>query len=101
MEKPNKFDNGKPMYHLFPVEVHEQVIQGFTYGATKYGESEDGSPNWRKGNGHNPNRLLSAAYRHIAEYRKGNKNDPENGLPHLTAAICNLVMLQDLENGNK
>lgn len=95
---PKKFDKGKLMYHLFPVEVHEQVIQGFTYGAIKYGENEDGTPNWRQGNGHTPHRLISAAYRHISEYRKGNLIDPESNIPHLTAAINNLIMLQDLEN---
>jgi len=92
-----KDKEGKLMYHLFPVEVHEQVIQRFNIGAEKYGEDPNGQPNWRKLK-HKPDDLLDAVYRHIAEYRKGNKIDPENGSPHLVAAITNLVMLQDLEN---
>lgn len=96
--QPKKFDNGKLKYHLFPVEVHEQVIQRFMIGAEKYGEPEDGTPNWRQGEGHNPNRLIDAIYRHLAEYRKGKLIDPENGSPHLVAIICNAIMLQDLDN---
>jgi len=95
--QPRKDDEGKLLYHLLPVEVHEQVIEKFTLGAKKYGEDPDGSPNWRKGEGHKPHRLLNAVYRHLAEYRKGNMID-EDGGTHLAAAICNLIMLQDLEN---
>lgn len=96
--EPKKFDKGKLMYHLIPVEVHEQVIQRFMIGAEKYGEVPDGTPNWRQGGGHDPNRLIDAIYRHVAEYRKGHKIDPENGSPHLVAVICNAIMLQDLDN---
>lgn len=96
--EPQKDDKGKLMYHLFPVEVHEQVVHRFMIGAEKYGEMEDGTPNWRQNGGHKSHRLLNAVYRHLAEYRKGNLIDPENNSPHLIAAITNLVMLQDLEN---
>lgn len=99
--QPKKDDIGKLLYHLLPVEVHEQVVERFTIGAKKYSENPHGDPNWRLGEGHNPIRLINAAYRHIAEYRKGIKIDPENGSPHLIAAICNLVMIQDLENQKK
>lgn len=96
----SKDKNGKLMYHLFPVEVHEQVIQRFMIGAEKYEEPPDGTPNWRH-NGVSANDLLDAAYRHMAEYRKGINIDPENGSPHLAGAISNLVMLLDLENINR
>lgn len=100
---PLKFDEGKLLYNLLPVEVHEQIIERFTCGAMKYGEEEDGVPNWRRKGGHKPHKLLNAAYRHLAEYRKGIKNDDDplfegKKSPHLVAAINNLIMLQDLEN---
>jgi hypothetical protein len=50
--------------------------------------------NWKKVA---PQRYKDAAYRHWLAYLKGEKLDPESGLPHLHHCACNLAFLIEME----
>lgn len=66
----------------------------FLYGIKKYSEF-----NWRDGvnqTGYKM-KLMGAALRHCFSYMAGEKLDPESGKPHLAHAVCNLLMVADLE----
>ena len=71
---------------LLPFDALEEVVKALQHGATKYGDR-----NWERGM--NWSRLLSAAFRHLVAFTKGETKDPETGLHHLAQAICNLLFL--------
>lgn len=82
-----KYDTGKPRWDLLPVEEVEDVVKVFTFGAAKYQPY-----NWQLVKGARW-RYLSAMFRHVAEWMKGNRIDKETGLPHLAHAATNLLFL--------
>lgn len=84
-----KFDVGKTDYDLIPAEALEGIANVFTYGAGKYGPE-----NWKHVTP--VKRYLSAAFRHVQAWRKGQTNDEESGLLHLDHAITNLIILREL-----
>lgn len=90
--KPNetalKFDSDKPDMSQLPLKDLELLAQVLEYGARKY--SRD---NWKKGGGHDPNRLIAACLRHLAAFQEGEYTDPESGLSHIAHACCNLVFI--------
>ncbi|HIP58739.1 MAG TPA: hypothetical protein EYH00_05495 [Archaeoglobus profundus] len=89
MDKGLKYDDGKLRYDLIPPKALEELAKVITYGAKKY------KPNsWRNVE---PYRYEAALFRHIQEWRKGNKIDKESGLPHLAHALANLVFLIELD----
>lgn len=71
---------------LLPFDALEEVVKALQHGATKYGDR-----NWERGM--NWSRLLSATFRHLVAFTKGETKDPETGLHHLAQAICNLLFL--------
>ena len=73
-------------YALIPVDALEELAKVFGYGAEKYSENE-----WRQGMPWSWN--LSAVFRHIAAFQKGEKVDPESGLHPLAHAMAHLTML--------
>lgn len=85
-----KFDGEKTDMDLLSPYAMEKIAEIMTYGKTKYGAN-----NWRKGIVYS--RLLSAMYRHLNAYRKGQTLDPETGKSHLAHAGCNLMMLLEFE----
>lgn len=86
-----KFDTGKLLYSLIPVESTEALAEVLTFGAKKYAPN-----NWQLvDNGEV--RYLDALYRHLAAHRKGEKLDPESGLSHLSHALTNVAFLHYLE----
>lgn len=87
-----KHDAGKPDWTLFPFDAYEGVVRVLEFGAKKYGRS-----NFR--GGFKYSRLLAAAFRHIIEYSKGARTDPESGLSHLDHAACMIAFLRAQELG--
>lgn len=81
-----KLDAGKPRLDLLPTDALEAVAEVFGYGANKYG-----SHNWAKGG--RWGRWSAAALRHVFAWMRGEEKDKESGLPHLSHAICSLLML--------
>lgn len=85
-----KADQGKPRPTLVPVSLIEAVTAIREYGCQKYQDPE----NWRKVE---PQRYRDALYRHWLAYLKGEKNDPESGLPHLWHLVTNGSFLIEME----
>lgn len=86
-----KADSGKPDWSLLDLSTVEEVVRVLTVGAKKYARD-----NWQKV----PNareRYLAAALRHLAAWQRGERLDPETGLPHLAHAQCCLHFLSWLD----
>lgn len=81
-----KNDQGKLQWTLMPYEQLEEVVRVLMKGAEKYGAG-----NWK--NCDDINRYKDALMRHVVSYNKGERNDPEDSLPHLAHAICNCLFL--------
>lgn len=81
-----KFDQGKRMIELVPVDVVNGWADVLTYGAKKYE-----ARNWEKGMDYS--RPYGAALRHLFAWWSGEDIDPDTGLSHLDHAICNLGFL--------
>lgn len=90
MNQEAKADAGKPRPTLVPVSLIEAVASIREYGVAKYHDPD----NWKKVE---PQRYKDAAYRHWLAYIKGEKLDPESGLPHLHHCACNLAFLIEKE----
>jgi hypothetical protein len=98
-KKGKKFDNGKTSYSLLEWKTIEQMAELLTYGAKKYDEKTGVERNWK--HVENPEqRYYDAAMRHIREDQKGNYLDNETDLPHLVAAMINLMFLKYFKEKN-
>lgn len=90
-----KYDSGKPEFSLLPPWALESVAKVLTFGAEKYDID-----NWKHvSNGEY--RYRNAALRHINDYVKGEKTDPESGCNHLAHAICCLMFILDADESGK
>jgi len=85
--KGKKDDNGKLKYHLIPWQVLEGLASVLTFGAKKYAPE-----NWRV-LADPEERYEDAMWRHIMEYKKGNRLDKDSKMPHLWHAVTNLAFL--------
>lgn len=86
-----KYDEGKARFDLIEPEFEEDIALVLTMGAAKY------SPNSWQHVEDAVNRYYAALRRHINAWRKGEKIDPESGLPHLAQAACNIMFLMHFE----
>lgn len=86
-----KFDGEKPRMGLLPPYALEDISKVLTFGAKKYLPN-----NWKYVEG-GAERYLNAALRHINSIQKGELEDPESGLLHLSHAACCIMFLIDLE----
>lgn len=90
-----KYDSGKPEFSLLPPWALESVAKVLTFGAEKYDID-----NWKHvSNGEY--RYRNAALRHINDYVKGEKTDPESGCNHLAHAICCLMFILDADESGQ
>ena len=90
MSEFQKTDKGKPTFELLPFELLADVNKVLQHGKIRYGLN-----NWRKSEGFKYSRVYNALLRHIfAWWIKGEDNDPETGLSHLSHAMCNLLFLK-------
>jgi len=84
-----KYDEGKPKIHLVPPEAIIEAARVFGFGAEKYGEN-----NWRQDIHKFPvSRHYSSIQRHMMAYMMGEDDDPESGLPHLSHALTQMMIL--------
>ena len=90
-----KHDGGKTDWSLLPWDAVEEIIKVLQFGAGKYNEKGQGPHtwNWTKGSGLGKWRTLSAIFRHLTSYAKGETFDPESGLNHLAHAACGILFL--------
>lgn len=85
MDKGVKYDTGKNLWNLLPLEPIQEIVKVLTFGAQKY--SPD---NWKKVPDAKE-RYYSAMMRHVVAFKLGERNDPETGYNHLAHAGCCLI----------
>lgn len=81
-----KDDNGKPRYDLIAPEMLDEIAKVLALGAAKYAPR-----NWEQGMSWG--RVFSAMMRHAWAWWRGEENDPETGLSHLSHLACNAMFL--------
>jgi hypothetical protein len=81
-----KHDAGKAPLDLLPFDAMESVAAVLEHGAAKYQ-----ARNWERGM--RWGRLSGAALRHLFAWGRGERLDPESGLPHLAHAACCVLFL--------
>jgi hypothetical protein len=88
-----KHDLGKLRWDCLPWPAVEQVVRVLTFGAEKYSAwSWPGVPDARR-------RYFAALIRHAVAWLRGERLDPESGLPHLAHLACNALFLLSFERG--
>lgn len=87
-----KHDAGKPRWDLLPWGPLEDVAKVLEFGARKYAPN-----NWQKVEGGGW-RYLRAGLGHLAARARGERLDPESGLPHLAHAVCCCLFLAWFDN---
>ena len=90
-----KYDDEKLRYDLLPWECIEDIVKILNFGAKKYAPN-----NWQKVPDPK-NRYFAALIRHIVAWFKGEKIDPESGLPHLAHAGCCILFLMWFDKEKK
>lgn len=103
-EKDDSTPTGvKARYDLIPTALEEGVAAVLTYGAFQRPRA-DGSKGYGKNNWQGVEdargRYWAAMRRHLAAHRRGEKNDVESGLSHLSHAATNLAFLMSFEAGH-
>lgn len=87
-----KHDSEKVRLDLIPQEVVWGLGHVLTYGAKKYTTAgSDGANNWALGA--KWSRYWGALLRHLFAWLRGERFDPESGLPHLHHALACLTFL--------
>jgi hypothetical protein len=81
-----KYDDGKPKWHLLPIDEMTDVVKVLTFGANKYGDD-----NWK--NVKPITRYTDATFRHLGAFVNGEWLDQESKLPHLAHAISNILFM--------
>lgn len=89
----SKHDSGKPLMGAVPPSALLAVARVLTFGAEKYGRD-----NWRQVESAET-RYLDAALRHINAHQRGEGVDPESGESHLAHAVCSLMFMLELKEG--
>jgi hypothetical protein len=89
-----KLDLDKAPWWLFPWDAASQVVRVLDYGRKKYAPD-----NWRKVPDART-RYFEAGLRHLLDWKRGERLDPESGLPHLGHAACCVLFILALEEGN-
>ena len=82
-----KADAGKPRWSLLPTGTIAQIVAVLEAGAAKYAPD-----NWKHVKSPET-RYYDAMMRHVDAWRRGDRNDPETGLPHLAHAACCILFL--------
>lgn len=86
-----KHSEGKLPLGLVPPDIDVWVAEVLQYGANQY--EPDSWKNPKLGMAPCKGEIMSAALRHICNYRYGVINDGDSGLHHLKHAIVNLMFL--------
>ena len=88
-----KFDGKKNRLELIEPEFIEELGSVLSFGAEKYE-----AWNWLEASSdEDQNRIMGAMMRHMMAYMKGEKLDPETGLPHLSHMSCNAMFLNHFD----
>ena len=83
-----KHDQDKPRMDLLDAVALEGLAAVLTFGAKKYA-----AHNWRGGLQYS--RLIAAMLRHLFAIQRGERIDPESGLPHVDHIGCCWMFLSN------
>ena len=89
--KADRHNTGKLKWSLVEFSSLEDMVRVLEFGAEKY--SPD---NWKKGL--DQKEIVESMLRHIFAYMRGEKMDPESGLPHVGHIQCNAMFLAYMDN---
>lgn len=84
-----KNDAGKPPMDLLDPIALEGLAEVLAFGAKKYA-----AHNWRGGIAYS--RLVAALLRHTFAILRGERTDPESGLPHINHVGCCWMFLANM-----
>lgn len=87
-----KDDSGKLRFDLILPEFEEGIAATLTVGAEKY------APNSWQHVENATERYYASLRRHINAWRQGEEIDPEDNIPHLAHAACNIMFLMYFDN---
>lgn len=100
MDKPIKYDQGKPRIDLIRPEVLLGLGEALSYGASKYNEERGDTPNYLKSEGFHYSKIYASLQRHLLEWYSGTNIDKESGIHHLKLAMANIHFLLTYELNN-
>lgn len=85
---------GKPRYHLRPIDVTQEVLKAYEHGCVKH-EPFD----WEKG--YRWSEYYNKINRHLDAWMTGEREDPESGVHHLAKLIADaeILLAYDLRGG--
>lgn len=83
-----KHDAGKADWALIPWDSVEEIVKVLEFGKTKYS-----AWNWSTGEGFTYTRVFNSSMRHLLAWIRGQDNDPETGLSHISHLGCNVLFL--------
>ena len=86
-----KYDQNKLRWDLLPIDLLEEIVEIYTFGAQKYGDNQ-----WQNLDD-GLKRYYSALMRHLVAWKKGNKIDDESKKRHLAHACWNIIALMYLD----
>ena len=93
----SKRDEGKPPIQLIEPSYILGLAKVLGFGAEKYGPND-----WKNNVPENViDRTFGSVQRHLWQWKGGEKQDSESGLPHLLHAACQLMMLYWYDNNVK
>lgn len=85
-EKALRFNDGKLDWTLLDFESLVPMVEGMTYGATKYARN-----NW-KNTCDDPMQHIQSAFRHLIAIANGEEFDKESGVRHTGHIMDNMMM---------
>jgi len=85
-KQAERYNQGKPQWHLVDFPSLEPMVRVLEYGAKKYAPD-----NWKKGLP--VKEICDSLLRHTFAFLDGQDNDEESGLPHIGHMQCNLLFL--------
>ncbi len=90
-ETAARFSKGKIRHDLIPSYPINELAKVYTYGCEKYD-----TDNWRKGLRWRKD-VIGSLKRHLDNWIRGEKNDLESGLHHLSQVLWNVCTLMEYE----
>lgn len=87
-DTPEKYDQGKPQWSLFPFKSAEDVVRVLEFGIEKY-KVKNSWMDVKDGE----RRYIDAIGRHYAAICSGETYDPESGMPHMAHLACSALFV--------
>ena len=98
---PKKYNTGKPRTDLISGEFILGLGKALEYGASKYDENKQDTPNYLKGDGFLYSELIGALERHFQTFKSGVDIDEESGLEHILQVAVNAMFLYNYRISGK